>query len=516
MFKKPSRTLRLLPFLLVVAVFLGACSRASTPSQSQAESQTTPGGKDSLTLGITQEPGLFNPHKAQAAGDKEILFNIYEGLMKANSEGGFSPALAESYEIAPDALSYVFNLRPEVYFHNGQPLTAEDVVYSLSQVAGLNDGIPLISDLAVVQSVKATGENQVTVTLKTPDSGLLPFFSSAIIPKNSGEEKHPSGTGPFKFSSYTVGQNVVLEKNNQYWQKDLPYLDEVVFKITADMDSGFLELQAGSIDIFPYLTNDKARQLTQTYNIMSGDTNMVQIFALNNKVAPFDKPLVREAFNYAVDREMLIEQTMEGFGTRLFTGMTPVMGEFFNSSLSGAYQYNPEKAKALLTEAGYPEGISTTITVPSNYLIHVNTAIVLADQLKASGITLEIKQVDWNTWLKEVYVDRNYETTVIALTSNFPPRDVMSRYVSTSSDNFINFNSAEFDSMYAALLATTEASEQIGLYHRMQEILVEDNASVFLQDPSNIVAVKKGIGGYKIFPFYLQDLSSVYFEKTTP
>jgi peptide/nickel transport system substrate-binding protein len=361
--------------------------------------------------------------------------------------------------------------------------------------------------------VEVTGDFEVTVTLKNPDAELIAFFNAAIIPESVSDiDKTPIGTGPFKFVSYSVGESVILEKNESYWQEGVPYLDKVTFKVTADMDAAFMELQSGSIDIFPYLTSDKAAQLKDDYQILSGDTNMVQIFALNNDVEPFNNPKVREAMNYAVDREELISLLMDGVGTRLVTGMSPAMGDYYNTALNGSFPYDTDKAISLLTEAGYADGFSTTIKVCSNYQIHVKTAEILADQLSRVGIDIEIELVDWATWLNDVYLDRNYETTVIALTSEYAPRDVLSRYVSDSDFNFINYSNAAYDETFSLVTTELDQTKRIELYMDLQSYLFTDSASVYLQDPQNIVAVNKELSGYVVYPIYVQDMATVHYN----
>jgi len=349
------RAAALIMALMFCIGFMCSCTQnngnPSDGTDTTEESGSEYGGE--AVVGITQEPALFDPHTAVAAGDKEILFNVFEGLVKCSPEGKFEPALATDYVISDDAATYTFTIRQNVLFHNGETMTPDDVVYSLSRAAGLDTGTPLVTALSGIASVEKKGTDKVVVTLKAPDAELIPFFTTAIIPASVADiGKTPIGTGPFVFDSYTVGQSVVLTKNTKYWQSSLPYLDKVTFKITADMDAAFLELMSGTIDIFPYLTNDKAQQLTADYNIISGGMNMVQIFALNNAIKPFDYPLVREAMNYAVDRDALIEQVTEGYGNVLMTGMSPAMGEYYDASLDNSYTYDVKKAKELLAEAG--------------------------------------------------------------------------------------------------------------------------------------------------------------------
>ncbi|MBO4579572.1 MAG: ABC transporter substrate-binding protein [Clostridiales bacterium] len=472
----------------------------------------------SVTVGITQEPGTFDPFTVVAAGDQEIIFNIYEGLLKYDSKGNLNPCLAKDYEISDSADVYTFTVRDGVKFQNGQELTPNDVVYSLQKAAGLlpdSDGKALVSAFAKVKTVELTKDDpsKVRVTLKEPDSELLSFFTCAIVPAEyDTSSKDPCGTGPFKFDSYSISQNVTLSANKDYWG-GAPAIDKVVFKICADMDAGLLELQSGTIDIFPHLTKDRADQLSaDAYNILDNSSNMVQIFALNNKVEALSNPKVREAINYAIDRSDIIKVTMDGAGVALYAPMSPAMGKWYDSSLDGKYSKDIDKAKSLLAEAGYPDGFDLKVTVPSSYLVHVNTAVELASELSAVGIKLKIEQIDWATWLDEVYSKRNYESTVICLTSDYAPYDVIQRYASDSKDNFINYSNKEVDELIKKLPLTPGEDEKLTIYHQILNIMAEDNASCYIQDPQEMVAVSTKLEGYNVYPMYIQDMYTVKFK----
>ena len=461
----------------------------------------------SVTVGITQEPGIFDPHLALAAGDKEILFNIFEGFYKFSSDGTLKPALATDCSVSEDCKEFTFDLREGVKFHNGSEMTVDDVIYSVNRAK------ENIQTLQVITSVEKTGDRQVKLTLSEADSEFLSQATFAIIPKDIADiGSDPVGTGPFKFKEYLPGQNVTIVKNEDYWNSDLPYLDEVVFKICADMDSGLLELQNGSIDIFPHMTKDKAEMAGDKFNIVTGSSNMIQIFALNNAKAPFDNVKVREAINFAVDKQEIINLTMDGAGTELTTGMNPVIGAAYDKSLDSTYKKDLEKAKSLLKEAGYENGFDMTITVPSNYLVHVDTAVAIADQLKEIGINAEIEQIDWSSWLSDVYTGRNYETTVICLTPIYAPMDEIARFHSQSTDNFINYNNPEVDKIIDSIPTTLDEDERISLYHELLGILVKDSCSCFIQDPMEITVVNKDLEGYSIYPMYIQDMSEVRFK----
>ena len=486
--------------LLSLSFFAVSCS-----GKTNSDSNDIYGGE--AVVGITQEPMIFDPHTAVAAGDKEILFNVYEGLYKFDHEGNLNPCLATDVTISDDATTYTFTLREGVTFHNGETMDASDVVYSLERASELMD------TLSSVESVTDNGDNTVTVTLDAPNSEMLSNFTAAIIPEGSGDTIGDTriGTGPFKFESYEAGIGIVLTRNENYWNPELPYLDKVTFKVCADMDAGMLELQSGTIDIFPYLTADKTAMLdTEQFDILSLGSNMIQGLFLNNDVAPFDDVRVRQAINYAVDREEIINLIMDGEGLSLTTGMSPVMGDAYDTSLDGTYTADLDRASELLAEAGYPDGFDMTITVPSNYLIHVNTAVAIADQLSSIGINVSIEQVDWATWLDRVYQGRDYQSTIIALTSDYAPFDVVRRYASDNDGNFINYNNPEVDALLAQIPLTPDTTERNTLYHELLGYLTEDAASCYIQDPYSTCAVSRRLTGYELYPMYIQDMSTVH------
>ncbi|HAW16623.1 MAG TPA: ABC transporter substrate-binding protein [Clostridiales bacterium] len=499
-----NKIISILSAALILSLSLGLMSCNKDPKGQDASLY---GGE--AVVGITQEPSVFDPHTVVAAGDKEILFNVFEGLYKFDSEGNLNPCLATDVEISDDASVYTFTIREGVKFHNGNDMTVDDVIYSLNRAKDL------VPELACIDTVSETDDGKVEVALSTPNSELLSFFTVAIIPDEVEDiGATPVGTGPFKFDSYNIGQSVVLTRNDEYWISELPYLDTVTFKVCADLDAGFIELQNGSIDIFPYLTTDKTSQLDESrFTVLSKGSNMVQIFALNNAAEPFDDVKVRQAINYAVNRDDLITLTMDGAGLPLTTAMSPVMGDAYDTSLDGTYDQDIETAKSLLAEAGYPDGFDMTITVPSNYLIHVNTAVALADQLSEIGINATIEQVDWATWLEDTYTNRNYQSTVIALTSNYAPYDVISRYATTADGNFINFSNAEVDDIIASIPLTTDENEKIELYHDLLAILTEEAASCYIQDPYSTCAISNRVTGYELYPMYVQDMSTVHLTQ---
>ncbi|MCD7989742.1 MAG: ABC transporter substrate-binding protein, partial [Klebsiella quasipneumoniae] len=181
---------------------------------------------------------------------------------------------------------------------------------------------------------------------------------------------------------------------------------------------------------------------------------------------------------------------------------------------SDYYDYNPEKAKQMLTDAGYQDGFDLTITVP-DYSQHIDTAQVVAEQLKTIGVNVTIQQVDMNTWLDDVYKNRNYEATIIGFDAKtLTARAMLERFstnASTDSINISNFSNAEYDETLAAAMSATDEETQVALYKRCEEILTEQAANLYIQDLCDLVAIRSNLGGYTYYPLYAIDMSQVYY-----
>ena len=526
---------KLTKVLLLISVFtiaLYGCSgrkedtnKSMTPANGKlsfteltkaAQSEPTYGG--SITVGITQDLDGLDPHKALSAGTKEVLFNIFEGLVKLDYDGNLVPAVAESYHISEDGMVYTFTLREGVRFHDGSLVTADDIVYSIKRCADMltpkDPTVIVESALSVISDVGSTSERTIEIRLKQAETELLPYLTCSIVPKDYDKlDTKPIGTGPFKFLSYTPLQSIVLERNDQYYMEDTPYLDQVTFKIFSNTDTAFMDLQGGNLDILPYITDSQVSQLPKGYHMESGAMNLIQGLFINNKVEPFDNKLVRQALCYAVDRQAVIDMVAGGRGNVIGTNMYPGFKKYYDESLVNVYPYNPEKSKKLLKEAGYPNGFKFTIKVPSNYQYHIDTAQVIVEQLKQVGITAQIQLIEWSSWKSDVYRGRNYETTLVGLAAELAPRQALARFRSYADNNFMNYINTEFDALYKQGEIEGVEEKKIQLYKQMQAMLTNDAVAVFIQDPYQMTAVSDDLGGYTYYPIYVQDMSLVYYYK---
>ncbi|QXM05448.1 ABC transporter substrate-binding protein [Crassaminicella indica] len=499
---------------LSMAVLGTGCGDSSTNTVKETNSnETVEGGK--VVMAIEQDMDSLDPHFSAAAGTKEILFNIFEGLMKPDEKGNVIPAVAEDYSISEDGLTYTFKLRKGIKFHNGDFVTVEDVKYSLDRVMGTETGKPLTSDLKNVRSVEIVDDKTILIQLKEVDASLLSKLTVAIVPKSNEKNftKHPIGTGPFKFVEYLPEQRLVIEKFNDYWKKGIPHLDRVEFRILPDREASLLSFKAGEIDMYPRLPNERVEELGDGFETVSGPQNLVQLMVMNNKRAPFNDIRVRKAINYAVDVDEIIEAVAFGYGSKIGSNMSPVMERYYEDGLDDLYSINIKKAKQLLKEAGYEDGLKVKIAIPSNYQFHVDTGKVIVQQLEKVGIEAKIELVEWGVWLDRIYKGRDYDMTIIAFTGELDPGKMLKKYTSNARNNFMNYKNASYDKLIEKAEKEVDQKKRVQIYKEAQKILAEDAVCVFIMDPQFTMAMKKNIKGYKLYPIYVQDMSSVYYTK---
>ena len=510
------RVLLLLVVSAMLAVSLCACG-GDTPNSDNptapAQSGELPNG-NLVTVGIAQDLDSLDPHKAVNAGTSEVLFNLFEGLMKASPDGGVTPAVASDYEISEDGKTYTFTLREGVKFHNGEEVTMRDVVYSLERCAGSeNNRVPLIAAFSNVIGITAN-DTQITIELKEPSLEFLNSMTAAIIPENSGDTQstNPVGTGPFKFVSYAPQESMVMEKFDGYWGT-AAHLDQVTFKIVTETNALVMGLKGETMDMVIHLPNGMAPEVEGDFTVLVDTMKLVQALYLNNRVEPFNDVRVRQAMYYALNVQEIIDFVCDGDGVPTGTSMYPAFKEYFVPELAEAYQQNIDKAKQLLKEAGYPNGFSMTIAVPGNYTQHVETGLVIAQQLEAIGIIAEVQEVTWESWVNDVYKGRNYEATVSGIAaSDMTAREMLDRYTTTHSKNFIGFSNEEYDSVVAQAIVALDSEEQVALYKRAQEILNEQAASLWIQDLCELVVMNPALEGYTFYRTYVLDMSTIYYK----
>lgn len=505
--------------LVMVGAVLPGCGDGSKDPGGQGNNGKTgePVKGGEITVGIAQDlDDSLDPHQTVAAGTREVLFNVFEGLVKPNSDGEMIPAVAEKYTLSEDGTTYTFTLREGVKFHNGQTVTAEDVVYSINRCAAVPEGQekPLVAAFSAVKSVEALDEKTVAVTIAQRDLEFISYMTAAIIPADyENQDTAPVGTGPFKFVSRTPQQDFVMERFEDYWGAPA-WLDKVTYKICENADALVMNLNGGSIDLCAHLTSAQASQLNQNFQVLEGTMNLVQAIYLNNQAKPFDNQLVRQALCYAIDRQGIMDMVADGHGTAVGSSIYPAFTKYFLPELVDKYPHDVAKAKELLAQAGYPDGFDMTISVPNNYQPHMDTAEVVAEQLREAGINVTIQPVEWSTWLDTIYNGRQFQATVVGVdAANMTARAMLERFTSDYGKNFINYNNPAYDALFQQAINAQDEATQTDLYKQMEAMLADTAANVYIQDLCDLVAMRQDLGGLKFYPIYVLDLSTVYLTQ---
>ena len=497
--------IRIIALALCVAIGPSVALTACSGDKADASSK--------IVVGIPQDlEDSLDPHEAVAAGTKEILFNVYEGLLKPDETGNLVPAVAKEYSVSDDGLVYSFVLRDGVKFHNGKEVTAEDVKYSIEKSAGMTGAESLIAPFSNIKEVNVIGKDQVDIVLEEPDIDFPAYIANlnaSIIPKsNNKPSTNPIGTGPYMYVSRSPQENIILKKFDSYWGTPAN-IENVTLKVIPNADSIVMNLNGGAVDMFARLTVTQTKQLAKNFNILEGEMNLVQAVYLNHAVKPFDNVDVCRALSYAVDVDNVLEMTSDGKGFPVGSSMFPAFKKYY-VDLSDSYPTDMEKAKELLAEAGYPDGFKFSITVPSNYQPHIEAAQVISQQLKQIGVTADIKLVEWNTWLSDVYAGRNYEATLIGVdASSLTATAMLDRFVSDAPNNFTNYNNSEYDELYKKVYTAKTDDERIEIYKELQKNLADNAANVYIQDMVEFVALSDKYDGYVFYPMYIQDLAKI-------
>ncbi len=493
----------------ILSCALGAGPGATMTIADEAGSASS--GDAELVVGLPQDlDNSLDPYQITAAGTREVLFNVYEGLVKPDTDGNFVDAVASAHEISEDGLTYTFTLRKGVLFHNGDEVTIDDVLYSFDTCAATTTNSAVEAALSDIQDITADGED-VVITLASANSSFLSTVSSVTIVPASYKDQAtaPVGTGPFKFDSYSPQDKAVLVRNDDYYG-DKPALAKVTCRIFDDANALYTALDSGALDMAFHLTVDQAGSLSNGYEVSEGEMNLVQALYLNNANPPFNDERVRQALCYAVDKDMLLDLTEDGHGAKLGSSVYPSFRKYFAEDLVDAYPYDPAKAAELLQEAG-AEGLTFTIKVPSNYTQHVDTANVLVEMFAAAGINAVIEKVEWNSWLENVYKGRDFEATVIGFDAAYlSPDALLQRWVSDNGSNFIGYSSPEYDAAMENAHTSAKDEEQVEAYKEAQKILSDTAANVYLQDLADFVALNPEFTGYEFYPLYAVDFSRIH------
>jgi len=469
--------------------------------------------KTNLTVGMVLEPPNLDPTGGAAAAIDEVVYaNVFEGLTRFGSDGAILPALAWSWDISEDGLVYTFNLAPGVKFHDGTDMTADDVVFSFERAVAedsTNAQKALFADIATVEAVNDT---TVRITLSKPNGNFLfnMAWGDAVIvaPESAADNAtNPIGTGPFVFVNWAQGDNVALARNPDYWGEPAK-LENVVFKFISDPTAAFSAMMAEDVDAFPnFPAPETLPQLDADprFNVIVGTTEGETILTMNNRREPLNNIKVRQAIAHAINRQAIIDGAMFGFGEPIGTHFNPTNIDYVD--LTAQSNYDPEKSKALLAEAGITDLTLSLKLPPPTYARRGGE--IIAAQLRAVGINTEITNVEWSDWVNSVFLnDRDFDLTIVSHTEPF---DIG---IYGRDDYYFGYDNAEFKQIMADLNNATDPAERSKLLGDAQRRIADDYVVAFLfQLAKTGVANSKLVGLWENSPTQANDLTGVYWQE---
>ncbi len=466
-----------------------------------------------VTIGMQLEPPMLDPTGGAAAAIDEVVYaNVFEGLTRFTESGAIVPALAESWEISDDGLTYTFKLRSGVSYHDGSSFDADDVVFSLDRARAEDSTNAQKALFADIASVTATGPDTVTIVLSRRNGNMLfnlAWGDAVIVAPETAETNatNPVGTGPFTFANWAKGDSVTLTKNPDYWGTPAQ-LDAATFKFISDPTAAFAAMMAQDIDAFPVFPSPE--NLAQfdadpRFSVIIGSTEGETILSTNNKMPPFDNPLVRKALSHAIDRQAIIDGAMFGYGTPIGTHFAPHNPAYVD--LTGQSNYDPEMAKSLLAEAGLADGFTTTLKLPPPSYARRGGEIIAA-QLREVGIQTEVSNLEWAQWLEQVFRGKDYGLTIVSHTE---PMDIG---IYARDDYYFQYGAADFKAIMEELNNTTDEAKRVELLQAAQQNIADNNVNGYLfQLAKTGVANAKLKGLWPNSPTQANDLTAVYWAE---
>ena len=461
-----------------------------------------------LRMGMQSDPGGLDPQLQSLTALWHVVEFIYNRLTKVNPDLSVALELAESVDISEDGLTYTFKLHPAT-FHNGRAVVAEDVVFSFNRLVDPATASPSAADLASMASIEAPDDSTVVITLNQPDASFLAMISQQsciIIPQEVVEENGDIsqvaiGSGPFKFVEYVPNTHVKLEKNPDYFEAGVPYLDGLDLLIAAEDTSRTAALVQGTVDFIEYAPAQDIPILEEDSSIQLAGNSIQQIrmIGFNLTREPFNIPEVRKAISMAIDRGPIIDAALSGFGTpteQIFAAtFWPSLGELEIPAP------DIEGAKALLAEAGYPDGFDTTITGWAEYGFLADTAVVVQEQLKQIGINAELNLLDTGSMGQVVYIDKDFDMAVTGDSGFVDPNGlVYGNFYSSEGGNFVGYSNPQVDELISQGIASTDQAARAEIYQQIAEVLLEELPWVCLYIGQQYEAMKTNVMGYEHIP----------------
>ena len=501
---------------------------AESEAEAEAESSAGPPQGGTIIVGLQAEPTTLDTQQLSDYNSSRAAYGIYDALLRFQDESTeVEPGLAESWEISDDGLVYTLHLRQGVKFHDGTDFNAEVVKFNLERQIDVNHPFHDTGEFAyaeftwgTVDQVEVVDDFTVKITLKesfAPFLNHLAMHPAGMLSPAAVEQfgrdisSNPVGTGPFKFVSWTPGVEVVLEKNQDYW-RGAPNVDQIIYRPIIEDQSRLTEFEAGGINFMVNIPPDDLSRLKEDarFTIVEQPGMHTWWVAFNQSRPPFDDSRVRQAMNYAVNKPAIVDNLLQGTGVLAVNPLPPVVWSYTDDLQT--YDYNPERAKELLAEAGYPEGFTCSFWVPesgSGMQRPVPMGTAIQADLKAVGVDCEIQTFEWGSYLDKVIVppeeaeydmfemswigdngDPDNHLYILLSGAQFPPNGY----------NMGFYNNPEVDAILQEARTTLDRAERTELYQQAQKLIAADPPWIMIDHETQIVVMDQKVKNFKLHP----------------
>ena len=509
------------------SLVLSACTSGDQAVTAPVRSvAAAPATGDAIVEGTIGEASTLIPVLASDSSSHAVAGQIYNGLIKYDKDLRIVGDLAQSFDISPDGLTITFHLRSGVKWHDGAPFTARDVLFTYRVTIDPKTPTAYAEDFKQVKSISAPDDYTVRVTYAKPFAPALASWSSAILPAHllEGQDitksplaRKPVGTGPYRFKEWITGQKIVLEYNPDYFE-GRPYIDRYIYRIIPDTSTMYMELKAGAVDIMNLTPVQFARQtvsprFTSHFNKFRYPAPVYTYLGYNLRHPLFGDKRIRQAITAAINKEELIQGVLFGMGQKAHGPIVP--GRWAYNPDVRDIAYDPRHAAELLAQAGWKEKNADGILVkdgkPFQFTILTNqgnqqrllTAQIIQQRLKAIGIDVKIRIVEWATFLKE-YIDKGKFEVILLGWGTAQDPDMYDVWHSSKNKpgelNFIGFKNDEVDRLLVEGRSTFDIEKRKRAYFRIQEILADEQPYTFLYVPDALPVVSARIRGVEPAP----------------
>lgn len=497
--------------LLVTGCSANANTNANSTENSGATTITAAYSEGGTTLNPTEANDVTSDTFVLAAYDQLVTYATEEvdGKQVAKTDE-IVPMIASSWEVSDDDTAYTFTLRDDIAFQSGNMLTAADVVGSFQLIAD-SSSASFLYGMAGISTVSAVDDNTVTITLTAPNHlflQILPMYSFSImdtklIEENGGAEwlaTNTAGSGPFVVDSWDPSTEAVLSRNDDYWG-DAPALETVNIKFITEASNRVQLLSKGEVQLALEIPAKDVASLEDTDGVVidSRPSNKILYFAMNNNIAPFDNELVRQAITYAIPYDKLLTDVMQGQASPMTSSVASSTPGF--TAKGNTAEYDLDKAKDLLAEAGYPDGFTFDFTLGSGFQDWNDDAVLIQAELAKVGVTMNITNMARAQFL-EAIATKQVQSYISRWTSfvNDPGYHLGLLLTSDGSSNYANYNNADVDALWTEASTEPDQDKRNALYGKAQEIINEESPWAYLYEYNIVVGLQEGTEGYTSYP----------------